>query len=58
MEPFTKPLSDESRKRLEAAEKLFASKVVAGRRIRTLASFRTHVTNHDGPVIVLFKNGK
>jgi len=40
------------------AQKLFASKVVAGRRIRSLASFREHVTDHEGPVVVLFKNGQ
>jgi thioredoxin-like negative regulator of GroEL len=40
------------------AQKLCAKHVIAGRQIRTLAHFRKYVFSHEGPVMVLFKNGQ
>lgn len=49
------PVSEELQKKRELTERLLASNVVGGRRIKTLQSFRNHVTSHEYPVIVLFK---
>ena len=53
--PTDKPVSEELQKKRELTERLLASNVVGGRRIKTLQSFRNHVTSHEYPVIVLFK---